>query len=208
MKQTRTLDCCHDSQSKRQQILAAAYIVFSRKGYHKATVDEIISLADTGKGTVYNYFVNKEQLFYTLIKEHSAPFEAVLQGIVDSKEVPLRKVESIIKAFLEFYIENADLWRVVMYEVRGVGVEGYTNFTIEQRDKYQAWFSQTIGMIEKVLLEGKAQGVIRERCDANRSAHGIFSVIVTSVFRNFVSDDVSETAHNIAELILYGVANK
>ncbi|MBP2626724.1 MAG: transcriptional regulator, TetR family [Firmicutes bacterium] len=208
MKHTRLYTCSHDSQKKRQQILDAAYIVFSRKGYHRATVDEIIALADTGKGTVYNYFVNKEQLFYTLIKERSAPFEAILAGIVASPELPLQKIENIIKAFLEFYIKNADLWRVVMYEVRGLGVEGYTNFTLEQRDKYQAWFSQTIGMIEKVLLEGKEQGVLRGNWDADRVAHSIFSVIVTSVFRNFVTDDIGETAHNITELVLYGVAGK
>ena len=208
MKYTRPYTFSHDSQNKRQQILDAAYIVFSRKGYHRATVDEIIALADTGKGTVYNYFVNKEQLFYTLIKERSAPFETILESIVASPEAPLQKVETILKAFLEFYKENADLWRVVMYEVRGLGVEGYTNFTLEQRDKYQAWFGQTIGMIEKVLLEGKEQGVIRANCDANRVAHGLFSVIVTWVFRNFVSDDIDETAHNITELVLYGVAGK
>lgn len=208
MKHTRAYTFSHDSHNKRQQILDAAYIVFSRKGYHRATVDEIIALADTGKGTVYNYFVNKEQLFYTLIKERSAPFEIILENIIASPELPLQKVETILKAFLEFYKENADLWRVVMYEVRGLGVEGYTNFTLEQRDKYQAWFGQTIGMIEKVLLEGKEQGVIRANCDANRVAHGLFSVIVTWVFRNFVSDDIDETAHNIAELVLYGVAGK
>jgi len=207
MKHTRPYICAHDSHNKRQQILDAAYIVFSRKGYHRATVDEIIALADTGKGTVYNYFVNKEQLFYTLIKERSAPFETILASIVASPELPLQKVETIIKAFLEFYRENADLWRVVMYEVRGLGVEGYTNFTLEQRDKYQAWFSETIGMIEKVLLEGKEQGVIRANCDAARVAHGLFSIIVTSVFRNFVSDDIGETAGNIAGLLLYGIAN-
>jgi len=206
MKQMRHCACSHDAQNKRKQILDAAYIVFSRKGYHKATVDEIIALADTGKGTVYNYFVNKEQLFYTLIKEHSLPFEAILAGIVASPKLPLEKVESIIKAFLEFYIENADLWRVVMYEVRGLGVAGYSNFTDEQRDKYQAWFNETIGMIEKVLQEGKEQGVIRAQCNANRVAHSIFSVIVTSVFRNFVGEDIGETAHNITELLLYGVA--
>lgn len=206
MKQTRQCICSPDAQNKRKQILDAAYIVFSRKGYHKATVDEIIALADTGKGTVYNYFVNKEKLFYTLIKEHSLPFEAILKGIVASPKLPLEKVESIIKAFLEFYIKNADLWRVVMYEIRGVGVEGYTNFTNEQRDKYQAEFCQTIGMIEKVLLEGKEQGVIRPQCDANRVAHSIFSVIVTSVFRDFIGDDLDETAHNITQLVLYGVA--
>lgn len=208
MKQTRCCASSHDAQNKRKQILDAAYIVFSRKGYHKATVDEIISLADTGKGTVYNYFVNKEQLFYTLIKEHSLPFEAILTGIVAAQKPPLEKVETIIKAFLEFYIENADLWRVVMYEIRGLGVEGYSNFTDEQRDKYQAWFCQTIGMIEKVLLEGKEHGMIRSQCNANRVAHSIFSVIVTSVFRNFIGDDVGETAHNITQLVLYGVAGE
>ena len=208
MKHIRTYTCPHDSQKKRQQILDAAYIVFSRKGYHRATVDEIIALADTGKGTVYNYFINKEQLFYTLIKERSAPFEAILIGIVASSELPLQKIETIIKAFLEFYSENADLWKVVMYEVRGLGVEGYTDFTLEQRDKYQAWFSMTTGMIEKVLLEGKEQGVIRANCDAYRVAYGLFSVIVTWVFRKFVSDDIEETAHSITELLLYGMADK
>lgn len=209
MKYTRSYTIAsQESHNKRQQILDAAYIVFSRKGYHRATVDEIIALADTGKGTVYNYFVNKEQLFYTLIKERSTPFETILAGIITSPEPPLEKVETVIKAFLEFYKENADLWRVVMYEVRGLGVEGYSNFTADQRDKYQAWFSQTIGVIEKVLLEGKAQGVILETCDANRVAHGIFSVIVTFVFRNFVSEDTSETAHHITELLLYGAASK
>jgi len=208
MKRTRSNAGSQDSHNKRQQILDAAYIIFSRKGYHRATVDEIIALADTGKGTVYNYFTNKEQLFYTLIKERSAPFEAILAGIVTSPQLPLEKVETIIKAFLEFYKENADLWRVVMYEVRGLGVEGYTDFTIEQRDKYQAWFSQTIGMIEKVLLEGKEKGVIRANCDASRVSYGLFSVMVTWVFRGFVSDDIGETAHNITELVLYGMADK
>lgn len=206
MKQTRHCACSRDTQNKRKQILDAAYIVFSRKGYHKATVDEIIALADTGKGTVYNYFVNKEQLFYTLIQEHSLPFQVILTKIVASQKKPLEKVEAIVKAFLEFYIENADLWRVVMYEVRGLGVEGSSNFTHEQCAKYQAQFSQTIGMIEKVLQEGKEQGVIRSQCNADRVAHSIFSVIVTSVFRNFVGDDIGETAHNITELVLYGVA--
>lgn len=208
MKYSRLCISSQDSQNKRQQILDAAYIIFSRKGYHRATVDEIIALADTGKGTVYNYFTNKEQLFYTLIKERSAPFETILENIVASPQHPLEKIETIIKAFLEFYKENADLWRVVMYEVRGLGVEGYTNFTIEQRDKYQAWFCQTIGMIEKVLNEGKEKGFIVEKCNANRVAHSLFSVIVTSVFRNFVDDDVAEIAHDITEFLLYGVSKK
>lgn len=206
MKHVRETLGCHDSHNKRQQILQAAYVVFSRNGYHRATVDEIIALADTGKGTVYNYFVNKEQLFYTLIKEYNMPFQITLEEIVTSSEPPLPKVETIIRAFLAFYVKNADLWRVMMHEVRGLGVGGYSNFTQEQRDKYQACFSETIGMIERVLVEGKEKGVVRSSCDATRAAHALFSVIVTFVFRGFVNEDVSETAHTIADIFLFGVA--
>ncbi|MDD4320024.1 MAG: helix-turn-helix domain containing protein [Acidaminococcaceae bacterium] len=36
--------------------MAAAERVFSHKGYSQATLDEIIKIADTGKGTVYKWF--------------------------------------------------------------------------------------------------------------------------------------------------------
>lgn len=197
-----------DGQNKRQQILDAAYIVFSKKGYHRATVDEIIALADTGKGTVYNYFVNKEQLFYTLIKEKNTPFLNTLQRILNSQQLPLEKFESMIKAFLEFYVQNADLWRFMMHEVRGFGVDSSHSLTGEQRAKYEEGFTSTIGMLEKVILEGKDQGFIRPECDASRVAHGIFSVIISFVFRKLVGDNVEETAHNIADLVLYGAAKR
>ena len=42
------------SLPKKERILIAAEDVFSRRGYTKATLDEIIALADTGKGTLIN----------------------------------------------------------------------------------------------------------------------------------------------------------
>ncbi|BBB92345.1 MAG TPA: TetR/AcrR family transcriptional regulator [Methylomusa anaerophila] len=197
-----------DGRGKRQQILDAAYTVFSRKGYHRATVDEIIALADTGKGTVYNYFVNKEQLFYTLIKECSAKFEADLAAIAALDELPLDKVGKAIKVFLEFYVANADLWRVLMYEMRGVGTEGKSAFTLVQREKYKERFTHTIEMLEKILQEGIDQKVIRP-CDVTKAAHGLFSVILMMVFQGFVGqndESIEKVSRNIADIFLYGVA--
>ena len=53
--------------SKDKRIEIAAEEIFSKYGYEKATLDQIIALADVGKGTVYKYFGNKEQLFYKLV---------------------------------------------------------------------------------------------------------------------------------------------
>ncbi|HWR45463.1 TetR/AcrR family transcriptional regulator [Sporomusa sp.] len=194
---------------KRQQILDAAYTVFSRKGYHRATVDEIIALADTGKGTVYNYFVSKEQLFYTLIKERSSKFEAELNMIATLAELPLIKIKKAIKVFLEFYVANADLWRVLMHEMRGLGHES-SCFTEAQREKYRERFVHTIGILENILQEGIEQGAIRQ-CDVHKAAHGLFSVIVMMVFQGFVGEDddsIDKAANNIADIFLYGVVER
>lgn len=193
---------------KRKQILDAAYTVFSRKGYHRATVDEIIALADTGKGTVYKYFVNKEQLFYTLITERSANFENELKKIATLPEPSLNKVKKAIKLFLEFYVANGDLWRVLMHEMRCLSHEEQSSFTEEQREKYRERFCQTIGILEAILQEGIEQGTFRN-CDIRKSAYALFSVIVMMVFQGFVTDNndsIDEVAAGIAEIYLHGVA--
>lgn len=195
---------------KRRQILDAAYTVFSRKGYHRATVDEIIALADTGKGTVYNYFVNKEQLFYTLIKERSAGFEAELDTIAALAEPALDKTKKAIRVFLEFYVQNADLWRVLMHEMRGLGREEPSSFTEAEREKYRERFVHTIGILQRILQEGIDQGTIRH-CDVHKAAHGLFSVIVMMVFQGFVGgaqDSIDSTANSIADIFMYGIVNR
>ena len=195
-----------DSRSKRQQILAAAYGVFSRKGYHRATVDEIIALADTGKGTVYNYFNNKEQLFYTLIRERNQPFEATLQQVAESELTPLAKLEAMVRQFLRFYIENADLWRVMMHEMRGFGSEGLSSVKPEIRQKYLEVFNRTVGMLGKVLQEGIDKGVLRD-VSAGKASFALFSVIVTLVFQRFVTD-VDATAREITDTFVYGMVRR
>lgn len=202
-RETRAAD---ELKNKRQQILEAAYIIFSRKGYHRATVDEIIALADTGKGTVYNYFNNKEQLFFTLIKEISEPFETKLKTVVASHAAPVVKIKKLITLFLEFYVKNADLWRVMMHEVRGFGSEGYSNFQEEQRDKYRVRFTETIGTLQAVLQEAVEKGDIKP-CDTSKIAFGLFSVIVTVVFQKLIDETIEETAEKIADIFLYGIAS-
>ena len=196
-----------ECSTKRRQILDAAYTVFSSKGYHRTTIDEIIALADTGKGTVYNYFVNKEQLFYTLTREISHPFETELERVVNSEVMPLHKLKQLVALFLSFYTKNGDLWRVLMHEMRGFGSDGYSHLSDEMRDKYHKFFQRTIGTIGQALSEGIATGVIRE-CDPAVTANGMFSVIVMMVFQKYVGDDMDAAAERVTDTFFYGIASK
>jgi AcrR family transcriptional regulator len=193
--------------SKRRQILDAAYTVFSRKGFHRTTIDEIIALADTGKGTVYNYFVNKEQLFYTLTQEISQPFEADLEQAVNADTEPLYKLRRLVALILAFYAKHGDLWRVLMHEMRGFGNDGDSQISAEMRDTYHNFFNRTIGSMEQAVAEGIAAGAIRP-CDAIVAAHGMFSVIAMMAFQKYVGEDTNAAAERVTDTFFYGIVNR
>ena len=52
-----------DEERRTEQILEAAFRVFSIKGYHNSTVDDIAQEAGISKGTCYQYFEGKEEIF-------------------------------------------------------------------------------------------------------------------------------------------------
>ena len=56
----------------RSRLLDAAYEVFSREGYHGATLDAIAARADVSKGALYYNFASKEDLFLVLLEEQLA----------------------------------------------------------------------------------------------------------------------------------------
>ncbi|MEJ5363021.1 MAG: TetR/AcrR family transcriptional regulator [Spirochaetota bacterium] len=55
------------AELRRQHILDCAKQVFAEKGYYEAYVEDVIKVAHIGKGTIYEYFRNKEDLFLTLL---------------------------------------------------------------------------------------------------------------------------------------------
>lgn len=59
-------------EQKKQGLLDAAYQLFTEKGVHKTSVDEIVRNANVAKGTFYLYFRDKEHLLQQLTYQISA----------------------------------------------------------------------------------------------------------------------------------------
>jgi AcrR family transcriptional regulator len=51
----------------REKIIDAAAIIFSRSGYHRASMDEIARTAGVAKGTLYYNFPSKAGLFKAVV---------------------------------------------------------------------------------------------------------------------------------------------
>ena len=53
-------------KSVKSRIVSAAWQLFYEKGYNGTTVDDIIELSETSKGSFYYYFCTKDELLNTL----------------------------------------------------------------------------------------------------------------------------------------------
>jgi AcrR family transcriptional regulator len=60
------------SEETRARLLGAAAQVFAKKGYERASVDDIAQAAGFTKGAVYWNFASKEELFLALVRERQA----------------------------------------------------------------------------------------------------------------------------------------
>jgi AcrR family transcriptional regulator len=56
----------NEIMSAKQRIVTAAWELFREKGYEATTVDDIIRLSETSKGTFYYYFTGKDAMLETL----------------------------------------------------------------------------------------------------------------------------------------------
>ncbi len=72
-------------------MMQAAVRVFAEKGYHAATVRDIVASADVAVGTFYFYFPDKETLFVYLFEE-TAEFvlHAIRQAVNGRATLPNR----------------------------------------------------------------------------------------------------------------------
>jgi len=92
-----------------RKLLDAAMVVFSRRGYHAARVDDIVKVARTSHGTFYLYFSNKEDLLRALVSEAAdvvASLDTALEKVGPGEE-GWREVREWIERFSEAWRKYA-----------------------------------------------------------------------------------------------------
>ncbi len=88
----------------RQRIIRAAVEVFSEKGYHRATIADVVARSGLSVGAIYTHFTGKEQLFLEscdLISGQGLDALAV-------RLAPLTSTSERLRAAIEYYVESID----------------------------------------------------------------------------------------------------
>ncbi len=98
-------------------LLAAAEKLFKNKRYHELTLDDVARMAAVGKGTIYLYFKNKEDLVCQLATHGHDELCSEISSCVENEKLPLRELLiKIFEAVSSFYNGRHTLFRIMEQE--------------------------------------------------------------------------------------------
>ena len=133
----------------RERVVGAAAKVFARRGYHRATVEEIASEAGFTIGALYSNFAGKEELFLAIadrqVEERVA--EVAAMGDAAAGDEPSKHAAEQLRAFLERDPE----WPLLFYEFWSLSVRNpeMGDELAERRDAIRDALADTLERVAK-----------------------------------------------------------
>jgi AcrR family transcriptional regulator len=99
-------------------MLDAAVAVFSRHGYHDASVDEIAETAGISKPMVYAYLGTKEELFIACIHREGLRLMEAVAAAAGEDLTPDEQMWRGLRAFVAFVAGHREGWTVLYRQAR------------------------------------------------------------------------------------------
>jgi TetR/AcrR family transcriptional regulator, fatty acid metabolism regulator protein len=187
---------------KRESIIQAAIEVFSKKGFQAATISEIAQKASVADGSIYQYFKNKEDLFFSIPVEKTNEFRTQLELHLQGISGAFNKIRKFGWYFLYFFKTNPEYGRILMLEMR-------VSKSFVKTDTYD-FLKKSVGQVLEIIEEGQEEGVIRKDTDIFILRHLILGVLEHIVSRWLLKDgdyDLLEHHREVSRLIIDSLKN-
>ncbi len=101
---------------RRTEILEKAIQLFAARCYGGTDTQLLADELQVGKGTLYRYFENKEELFLAAVAYILAKMRETIDAATETVADPLEKVRSGVLAYLTFYAEHPDYVEMLIQE--------------------------------------------------------------------------------------------
>ena len=132
---------------KREKIISAAFEVFGKYGFDSSTIQSIAELSGVASGSIYNYFLNKEDLFNATVDEGWQNFLSQIRLINNSKEQITVKFANFLNFGFEILRKSLPLLRGMLFKAN-------------QHKILNKNLNSLFSLIEDLLMEGKTNGLL------------------------------------------------
>ncbi len=102
-----------EREQRRMDILCTAEEIIIKKGITGTTMDEIASLCELSKGTLYLYFKSKEELYRQIMFNIMENFVTIIETNLNKHQEYEKKLNSLGESYLEFYHKYPSQFKIM-----------------------------------------------------------------------------------------------
>lgn len=177
---------------KREVILEATIRVLRERGLSGLKVEEVAKEAEVGKGTVYLYFQDKQDLLKALVEHHTFSFYAKVEAVVDLEAPFAERLAQYLRLRIAWVEEWRGLWAAVAREAQPENTQGWLKGMHEHLQE----------LLERLVASGQRRGEIRPELDVSLTA-----ATITALACNPQLEFPREAyLKHLSEVLLKGVA--
>ena len=189
------------SLDKKQRIMEAAVRLFRSLEFHEITLDEVAREADVGKGTIYLYFSDKDDLFF---QTAVAGFDEMCERLKASATVgaPFReRLVTMCETISDFFRARRPLFRMILTEgERALGRRpSLRERWLERRKKMSA-------IVKDIVALGAASGDVRADVPAEILSEYLLGMLRTRSWELEDQPESLRTLGSVVDLFLNGAA--
>ena len=182
----------------REKILEAAARIFSQKGFHATSMQDIASAVNLQKASLYHHVSSKQEILLAL---SNMALDMVTEKLGEVSDLTLpsdEKLRIAIIAYLQTLADHRGLSAIFIFEHRFLEPELRARH-IPRRDRFEQLWR---GLIQQGVDDGTF--VCQDVALATRALLGVMSWTITW-YRSDGPLSVTEIAIQFAELILNGL---
>ncbi len=167
------------SPEKRERFLREAARLFAERGFAQTDMAELASRANVAKGSVYDYFDSKEDLYLHVCRDGLERSRAAVYSGIDPSWDVYRQLRHIFGQGVKFADSHPEY--VAMYiNIASAGLEMFAAELSLEVEKFTADY------LKGLISTGVKQGLVRKDVDVKLSAF-----IINSLYIMFLSSLVS-----------------
>jgi len=192
---------------KRAEIMDAAVSIFAKKGYRDTTLEEIAITSEFGKGTIYNYFKSKEDIYSAIIDDVSANLYEIIQQADSETKNSKEFFKLHSKLVFQYCVGKRDAFIIYVREIALFT----TDIFINDRKKINERHEKVRSILNQVISKGMKLKEIK-KYDAEKLTtlyeHLIFPYILFLISTFKDNFDQDREIDFILSVFYNGITNK
>jgi len=136
-------------REKRKKIFRYAARIFRKKGYEKASLEEIATCMKLSKASLYHYVKSKDEVLYLIQMEALEEILAVVHAVADSGNKPSEKLRDIVREYIRVATQKHIIGALSQHEL--ILPKKWRLAIVAERDKFD-------NECQKIIQEGIDSG--------------------------------------------------